>query len=222
MLLSLSLSAAAAAKSLSFTDRLILWLHIAFVIFTIGPVTVAIMSTPRYIRARNLTVVRYLYRTTRIFVLISLGVLVFGIVLAQQLNDFAKPWLTISMTLFVVALVLLVIVLRDQRKAIGSLETAEAADALPPGATLAPVAGAAAAPVTGAAAPVTGAAAVPALDASPEAADDAHAAGQPDPTPVAAAAQARHVATVERGRITTLGAVVAVDWLVILVLMVWH
>jgi hypothetical protein len=231
MLLSLSLSAAAAAKSLSFTDRLILWLHIAFVIFTIGPVTVAIMSTPRYIRARNLNVVRYLYRTTRIFVLISLGVLVFGIVLAQQLNDFAKPWLTISMTLFVVAIVLLAIVLRDQRKAIGALETAEAADALPPGATLAPVTGAAAAPVTGAAAaPVTGAAAVPAPgaagapvpDASPEAADDAHAAGQPEPTPAAAVAQARHVATVERGRITTLGAVVAVDWLVILVLMVWH
>jgi cbb3-type cytochrome oxidase subunit 3 len=207
MLLSLSLSAAAAATSLSFTDRLVLWLHIAFAIFTIGPVTVAIMSTPRYIRARNLTVVRYLYRTTRIFVLISLGVLVFGIVLAQQLNDFAKPWLTISMTLFVVAVVLLVIVLRDQRKSIGALETAEAADALPPGATLVPVPEAAGAP---------------ALDASPEAADDAHAAGQPEPTPIAAAAQARHVATVERGRITTIGAVVAVDWLVILVLMVWH
>jgi hypothetical protein len=229
MLLSLSLSAAAAAKSLSFTDRLILWLHIAFVIFTIGPLTVAIMSTPRYIRARNLTVVRYLYRTTRIFVLISLFVLVFGIVLAQQLNDFAKPWLTISMTLFVVAIVLLVIVLRDQRKSIGALETAEAADALPPGATLAAVTGAAGAPVTGpagaavtepAGAAVTEPAGAPALDASPEAAGDAHASGQP--AGVAAGAQARHVATVERGRITTLGAVVAVDWLVILVLMIWH
>jgi cbb3-type cytochrome oxidase subunit 3 len=211
MLLSLSLSAAAAAKSLSFTDRLILWLHIAFVIFTIGPVTVAIMSTPRYIRARNLTVVRYLYRTTRIFVLISLGVLVFGIVLAQQLNDFAKPWLTISMTLFVVAIVLLVIVLRDQRKSITALETAEAADALPPGATMA--AAAAASPA---------AAGVPAADASPEAVDDATAAGQPEPTQPVAVAQARQVATVERGRITTLGAVVTVDWLIILILMVWR
>jgi cbb3-type cytochrome oxidase subunit 3 len=211
MLLSLSLSAAAAVKSLSFTDRLVLWLHIAFVIFTIGPVTVAIMSTPRYIRARNLIVVRYLYRTTRIFVLISLGVLVFGIVLAQQLNDFAKPWLTISMTLFVVAIVLLVIVLRDQRKSITALETAEAADALPPGATMA--AAAAASPA---------AAGVPAADASPEAVDDATAAGQPEPTQPAAVAQARQVATVERGRITTLGAVVTVDWLIILILMVWR
>jgi hypothetical protein len=211
MLLSLSLSAAAAVKSLSFTDRLVLWLHIAFVIFTIGPVTVAIMSTPRYIRARNLIVVRYLYRTTRIFVLISLGVLVFGIVLAQQLNDFAKPWLTISMTLFVVAIVLLVLVLRDQRKSITALETAEAADALPPGATMA--AAAAASPA---------AAGVPAADASPEAVDDATAAGQPEPTQPVAVAQARQVATVERGRITTLGAVVTIDWLIILILMVWR
>jgi cbb3-type cytochrome oxidase subunit 3 len=206
MLLSLSLSAAAAVKSLSFTERLVLWLHIAFVIFTVGPVTAAIMSTPRYIRARNLVVVRYLYRTTRIFVLISLGVLVFGIVLAQQLKDFAKPWLVISMTLFVVAIVLLVIVLRDQRKSITALETAEAADALPPGATMAPAA----------------AASTPPADASPEAVDDATAAGQPEPTLPVAAAQARQVATVERGRITTLGAVVTIDWLVILILMVWR
>jgi Ca2+/Na+ antiporter len=202
MLLTLSAAAATAAKSTSFTDRLVLWLHIAFVIFTIGPVSAAIMSTPRYIRARNLTVVRYLYRTTRTFALISLGVLVFGVVLAQRLDDFAKPWLTISMTLFVVAIVLLVILLRDQRKAITALETAEAAEALPPGATLVP-----------AGAP---------LDASPEAVDDAHAAGQPGSTPAVAARQARQVATVERGRIATLGAVVTVDWLVILVLMVWR
>jgi hypothetical protein len=216
MLLSLSLSAAAAARSLSFTDKLVIWLHIAFVIFTIGPVTVAIMSTPRYIRARNLTVVRYLYRTTRIFVLISLGVLVFGIVAAQQLDDFAKPWLTISLTLFVVAIVLLVLVLRDQRKSIGALETAEAADALPPGATLAPVTQA---PVTQA---PGGAAGVPVADSSPEALDDATAAGQPVAAVAAAGGQVRQVATVERGRITTLGAIVAVDWLVILILMVWR
>jgi hypothetical protein len=226
MLLSLSLSATAAARSLSFTDKLVIWLHIAFVIFTIGPVTVAIMSTPRYIRARNLTVVRYLYRTTRIFVLISLGVLVFGIVAAQQLDDFAKPWLTISMTLFVVAIVLLVIVLRDQRKSIGALETAEAADALPPGATLAPVTQAPVTPAPVTPAPVTpapgGAAGVPVADSSPEALDDATAAGQPVAAVAAAGGQVRQVATVERGRITTLGAVVAVDWLVILILMVWR
>jgi hypothetical protein len=58
-------------------------------------------------------------------------------------------------------------------------------------------------------------------DSSPEALDDATAAGQPVAA-VAAGGQVRQVATVERGRITTLGAVVAVDWLVILILMVWR
>jgi uncharacterized membrane protein len=194
---------------MSFTDRLVLWLHIGFVIFTIGPVTAAIMSTPRYIRARNLVIVRYLYRTTRIFALISLGVLVFGIILGQQLHQLAKPWLSVSLTLFVVAIVLLLIIIRDQRKAISALEVAEAAD----GSAVAAAAG----PVASATVP----------DSSPEARDDALAAGQPDPVQpggpgTGGPGNARQVATVERGRITTLGAVVTVIWLVILVLMVWR
>jgi hypothetical protein len=198
--------------SLTFTDKLVLWLHIAFVMFTIGPVTVAIMTTPRYIRARNLVVVRYIYRTTRIFALLALGVLVFGIILGQQLHELAKPWLTASMTLFVVALVLLVIIIRDQRKAITGLEVAAAADA--------PATAAAPATAVTAAAPGTAAAgAATVTDSSPEAVDDAHAAGQPDPVQPATA---RQVATVERGRITTTGAVVSVIWLVILILMVWR
>src|SRR5690348_16136809 len=183
---------------MSFTERLVLWLHIAFAVFTIGPVSAAIMSTPRYIRARNLIVVRYLYRTTRIFALITLAVLIFGIVLGQQLSLLAKPWLTASMTLFVVAIALLVIIIRDQRRAISALETAAAAEAK---------------------AKATGLA--PAADATTEAADAAHAAGQPDPPQPGSVETARHVATVERGRITTMGAVVTVIWLVILVLMVW-
>jgi uncharacterized membrane protein len=194
---------------MSFTDRLVLWLHIGFVIFTIGPVTAAIMSTPRYIRARNLVIVRYLYGTTRIFALISLGVLIFGIILAQQLHQLAKPWLSVSLTLFVVAIVLLLIVIRDQRKAISALEVAEAAE----GSAVAAAAG----PVASATVP----------DSSPEAQDDAVAAGQPEPVQPAGPGTgglgtARQVATVERGRITTLGAVVSVIWLVILVLMVWR
>jgi hypothetical protein len=194
---------------MSFTDRLVLWLHIGFVIFTIGPVTAAIMSTPRYIRARNLVIVRYLYGTTRIFALISLGVLIFGIILAQQLHQLAKPWLTVALTLFVVAIALLLIVIRDQRKAISALEVAEAAE----GSAVAAAAG----PVASATVP----------DSSPEAQDDAVAAGQPEPAQPAGPGTgglgtARQVATVERGRITTLGAVVSVIWLVILVLMVWR
>ena len=123
---------------MSFTDRLVLWLHIGFAIFTIGPVTVAIMSTPRYIRKRNLVIVRYLYRTTTIFTMVSLGVLVFGLVLASLKKDFSKPWLTVSLTLFVVAIVLLLLIIRDQHRAIAAMEDAEAtaaeaaAEARPP------------------------------------------------------------------------------------------
>src|SRR4029077_6904754 len=111
---------------MSFTDRLVLWLHIGFAIFTIGPVTVAIMSTPRYIRKRNLVIVRYLYRTTTIFTMVSLGVLVFGLVLASLKKDFSKPWLSVSLTLFVVAIVLLLLIIRDQHRAIAAMEDAEA------------------------------------------------------------------------------------------------
>jgi hypothetical protein len=45
---------------MSFSDHVVLWLHIAAAIFTIGPGTAAIMSTPRYIRKRNTVVVGYL------------------------------------------------------------------------------------------------------------------------------------------------------------------
>ena len=57
---------------MSFGDRLVLWLHIAFAIFTIGPVALAISSTPRYIRRRDVPVLRYLSRTTMIFTAASL------------------------------------------------------------------------------------------------------------------------------------------------------
>jgi type IV secretory pathway TrbD component len=106
---------------MSFGDRLVLWLHIAVAIFTIGPVALAISSTPRYIRHRNIPVLRYLNRTTLIFTAASLLVLVFGIVLGNIVHAFSRPWLTVSMTLFVVAIVLLVLIVRDQRKAIRGL-----------------------------------------------------------------------------------------------------
>jgi hypothetical protein len=106
---------------MSFGDRLVLWLHIAFAIFTIGPVALAISSTPRYIRRRDIPVLRYLSRITLIFTTASLLVLVFGIVLSNIVHAFSRPWLTVSMTLFVVAIVLLVLIVRDQRKAIRAL-----------------------------------------------------------------------------------------------------
>ena len=132
---------------MSFTDRLLLWFHIGFVIFAIGPVTIATMSTPRYIRARNVGVLRYLSRMTRIFGAASLGVLLFGIIAAQSLHEMSKTWVTASMTLFVVALVLLVLIMRDQHKAIAAVEASLAA---------APGAPAVASPAPGGAAPAPG------------------------------------------------------------------
>lgn len=196
---------------MSFTDRLVLWLHIGFAIFALGPVTIAVLSTPRYIRGRNPVIVGYLLRTTRIYTLISLGVLVFGLVSAQQRNVFSKPWLTISMTLFVVALVLLVIIMRDQRRAVHALQLA-AAQAAPA--------------TTGAGIAVKHAAERP--NEAEEAASDAEAArSAPDPEPGTAGTRllgsdAQPVASVERGRIATMGGVVALIYLVILILMVWR
>ena len=199
---------------MSFTDRLLLWLHIGFVIFAIGPVTIATMSTPRYIRARNVGVLRYLSRMTRIFGAASLGVLLFGIIAAQSLHEISKTWVTASMTLFVVALVLLVLIMRDQHKAIAAVEASLAGSP------------AVAAPAAGAPATVGGgpdAAGTPGTE--PTAADVEPAPAEAEPAPAGTAtttAAPAHVATVERGRIASLAGVVSLIWLVILVLMVWN
>ncbi len=200
---------------MSFTDRLMLWLHIAFVIFTIGPVTIATMSTPRYIRARNIGVLRYLSRMTRVFGAASLGVALFGIIEGQSQREMAKAWITASLTLFVVALVLLVLIMRDQGRAIAALEASAA-----PGAATGPATATASAPAPAAA----GSAGPPAAgtEAAPTAADvEPPPAGTAAGT-AAAQAAAAHVATVERGRIASMAGVVSLIWLVILVLMVWN
>jgi hypothetical protein len=188
---------AAAAPGTSFPDRLWIWLHVAFVIFTIGPVAIAILSTPRYIKTRNVAVLRYMLRTTRIFGTASLGVLVLGIVAAQSLHKLESSWITTAMTLFVVSLVLLVLIMRDQRRAVVALETASEREAL----TTANPAG-------------------PKGTKPAAAAQDGH-----DDAPGAQAgpvATAAHAASVERGRIASLAGIVTLIWLVILVLMIWN
>lgn len=177
----------------SFPDRLMIWLHVAFVIFTIGPVTIAILASPRYIRTRNIAVLRYMLRTTRIFGFASLGVLAFGIAAAQALHKLSTPWITTAMTLFVVSLVLLVLIMRDQRRAVVALETAGETEAL---------------------ATANNAPAGDGQD-GPDDAPDAQA------LPVGAA-RLPHAASVERGRIASLAGIVTLLWLVILVLMVWN
>ncbi|GIH77258.1 hypothetical protein [Planobispora longispora] len=110
-------------------NDLLLWLHIGFAIFALGPVTAATVSTPRFIRARNVDVLRYLNRTTRAYAIASVGVFLFGALLGREF--LGRPYLSVSMTLFIVAAVLLFIVERDQRTAIRALgdEDADGDDA---------------------------------------------------------------------------------------------
>lgn len=211
---------------MSFSQHLVLWLHVAFVIFTIGPATLAIMSTPRYIRQRDLRVLRYLSRMTTVFAIGTIAVLIAGMALASMMHKAGKPWIIISATLFLVTLVLLVLVSRDQRHAIKTIETATSTAASAAGVTDAEVTTALERPAGGtdpAAGPGVPPAAAdqPAGTATgPQAASQQATETQPASDP--GAAIPAHLASVERGRIAMLGGVVSLIWLVILVLMIWN
>ena len=201
---------------MSFADHAILWLHVTAAVFTIGPGTAAIMSTPRFIRKRNPVIVGYLLRTTRIYSLGTLLTLAFGIILTAMTHKFSQWWISVSLTLFVVAFVLLLLIMRDQRKALSALDRAAGA-AVADGveaSTRSADSGAAAeaGEADGAQPPVTEGDRPAIGGAEP-------AAGAARPT---GAAADRLTAAVERGRIVSLGGVTALIWLVILVLMAWH
>jgi len=111
-------------------STLFLWLHIGFAIFAVGPLTAATMAAPRAIRAGNVPVLRNIQRTTRIYGIASLGVFVFGVVLGIVLGGGVLGlWnMTASMTLFIVAIVLVFIIDRDLRGAVQALESEERDD----------------------------------------------------------------------------------------------
>ena len=201
---------------MSFADHAILWLHVTAAVFTIGPGTAAIMSTPRFIRKRNPVIVGYLFRTTRIYSFGTLLTLVFGIILTAMTHKFSQWWISVSLTLFVVAFVLLLLIMRDQRKALSALDRAAGAavaDGVEESVRVADsVAAAEARAADGAHQPVTEGD-QPAIGTAQPAASAAQRTG---------AEADRLTAAVERGRIVSLGGVTALIWLVILVLMVWH
>ncbi|MCW2946462.1 MAG: hypothetical protein JWR24_3179 [Actinoallomurus sp.] len=190
---------------MSSADRLLMTLHVGFAIFALGPITAATMATPRYIRRGDARVVRYLNRATRIYGLLTLGIFLFGLLLAH--GQFNKVWLSASMTLFIVAVALLLIVERDQRKALHKIELAAAERRPVPPKTSPAEAAPAEAPRTE----------EPANEERAEA-----EAPAPEPAPAPAAARDRDLAKVETGRIATLSGVVTLIWIVILVLMVWN
>jgi hypothetical protein len=110
------------------------------------------------------------------------------------------------MTLFIVALVLLLLVDRDQRRAVHALQLA----------TAGPEPASPAEP----AAPTTPAA--PSADAEGAPTAEESAAAEPKPATAQAAAVGKEIAEVERGRIAALSGVIALIWLVILFLMIWY
>jgi Ca2+/Na+ antiporter len=205
---------------MSFADHAVLWLHLVAAIFTIGPGTAAIMSTPRYIRRQNTVLVGYLHRTTRIYSIAALLTLVFGAVLAGMTHKFSQWWISVSLTLFVVAFVLLLLILRDQRTALTALTTADDTVAAERSevARSAEVARASA-----------GSAQVP--EAAADGRESLAAEGEQQATAVASderpalttdSRTGLRLGAVERGRIAMMGGITSVIWLVILVLMVWH
>jgi hypothetical protein len=140
----------------------------------------------------------------------------------------------VSITLYVVAAVLLVMILRDQRKALATLQFAASAQAVSSGGTT-PLAGTAVA-LADEAQPELGTPQSPAQrsagaeSAGAEKEEDAGVDGEqaaagesPAPTPATpgAAPGVAIAAAVERARISSLSGVVALIWLVSLVLMVW-
>ena len=176
---------------MSFSDRAIVWLHVVAAVFAIGPGTAALMVTPRYIRKRDMVVLRYLSRTTEIYAVASVLVLIFGLIAAQLLHDFSKPWISASITLYVVAAVLLVLIMRDQRKAMTALAGARAP------------------------AETTDRSGNPEEERA-----EGEEAGAGKPGTADAAADLK-TAAVERGRIAMMSGIVGLIWLAILVMMVW-
>jgi Predicted integral membrane protein (DUF2269) len=106
-------------------DQFLLFLHVASAIFLLGPLVVVVSATPRYIRTRDVAVLRFLRRSTFVYATGSVAVLLFGLARGRHMLD--KIWLSASMTLFIVATVLVyTLVYRDQGLAIAKLE--ESAD----------------------------------------------------------------------------------------------
>ncbi|MFG2076617.1 hypothetical protein SAMN05421874_102116 [Nonomuraea maritima] len=104
---------------------LLLWLHVGFAIFTIGPVTAATMAAPRVIRNKNVPALQFIQRLTRIYSIGAIGVFVFGLALGIVMGGgvLGKWYMSASMTLFIVGAVLLVLIDRDLRAAVRALSS---------------------------------------------------------------------------------------------------
>ncbi|MDQ6874347.1 MAG: DUF2269 domain-containing protein [Actinomycetota bacterium] len=106
----------------------LLVLHIAAAVFLIGPLTYATAISARLIRqgADGEPVLRWAHRTTQFYGLGTLLVGILGLALVRAKITFNQFWVAASLTLFVVALVLVfAIIERDQRAAIRRREAGD-------------------------------------------------------------------------------------------------
>ncbi len=106
----------------------ILVLHIAAAVFLIGPLTYATSVTPRLIRQgeKAESTLILMHRATQIYGLGTLLVGVLGIGLVRGKFSFNQFWVSASLTLFVVAMLLVfAIIERDQRAAIRRREAGQ-------------------------------------------------------------------------------------------------
>jgi uncharacterized membrane protein len=85
-------------------------LHVIAAVFLIGPLVIIPMSGLRAIRIGDLGMVRSAARQTTLYGLLSLLVFALGAAVVPtepEHYNFGTPWVTISMTLFIVAVVLI-------------------------------------------------------------------------------------------------------------------
>lgn len=114
---------------------LLLTLHVLFAVFLIGPLTMVPMTAMRSIRKRDASAVADAARQTTIFGLASIVVFVIGFgVVGTKPSRFSlgDPWITISMTLYVIALVLVLAVLVPDLRRAAKLLTAGVPEAPKP------------------------------------------------------------------------------------------
>ena len=89
--------------------KFVLTLHVLAAVFLIGPMAIAPMMGMRAIRRHDARGVHEAGRTTTLYTLLSLVVAGLGLVLIAVGNgrwSFGDAWITISMTLYVIALLL--------------------------------------------------------------------------------------------------------------------
>ncbi|GAA4204961.1 DUF2269 family protein [Actinocatenispora rupis] len=114
---------------------LLLTLHVLLAIFLIGPLAMIPMTAMRSIRKRDASAVGDAARQTTVYGLASIVVFLLGFgVAGSKSNRFSlgDPWITISMTLYVIALVLVLAVLVPDLRRAAKLLTAGVPDAPKP------------------------------------------------------------------------------------------